>query len=118
MFLLGYRYLLLAECKGEFVKTNNSGMLCSVDTLRCMVGTREMENVSRDPTFGDFVTIRTEGSMKDVTVARLQIQEYRLSSPSSFKCNVLRESLSVDSQNIPCATPKRRGSWVISIYLW
>jgi hypothetical protein len=34
--------------------------------------TREMENISRDPTFGDFVTIRTERSMQDVTVARLQ----------------------------------------------
>jgi hypothetical protein len=33
---------------------------------------REMENISRDPTFGDFVTIRTERSMQDVTVARLQ----------------------------------------------
>ncbi len=32
--------------------------------------------------------------------------------------NVLRESLSEDSQNIPCATLKRRGSWVMSIYLW
>jgi hypothetical protein len=63
---------------------------------------------SRGPTFGDFVTIRTEGSMQDVLVARLQVQEYRLSSPSSFKGNVLRESLSVDSQNIPCATLKRR----------
>jgi hypothetical protein len=27
----------------------------------------------------------------------------------SMYCNVLRESLSVDSQNIPCATLKRRG---------
>ncbi len=33
---------------------------------------REMENISRGPTFGDFVTIRTEASMQDVTVARLQ----------------------------------------------
>ncbi len=33
---------------------------------------REMENIGRDPTFGDFVTIRTEASMQDVTVARLQ----------------------------------------------
>jgi hypothetical protein len=33
---------------------------------------REMENISRVPTFGDFVTIRTEASMQDVTVARLQ----------------------------------------------
>ncbi len=30
-------------------------------------------------------------------------------SPPSFKCNVLRQSLTVDSQNIPCATLKRRG---------
>jgi hypothetical protein len=47
--------------------------------------------------------------------SRLQgyrVQEYRLSSPSYFKCNVLRESLSVDSQTL-----KRRGSWVISVYL-
>jgi hypothetical protein len=33
---------------------------------------REMENISRGPTFGDFVTIRREASMQDVTVARLQ----------------------------------------------
>jgi hypothetical protein len=29
--------------------------------------------------------------------------------------NVLREGLSEDSQNIPCATLKRRGSWVIRV---
>jgi hypothetical protein len=40
-----------------------------------------------------------------------------LSSPPSFKCNVLCESLSVDSQNIPCITSKRRGSWLMSVYL-
>ncbi len=49
--------------------------------------------------------------------------EYRYKSTdsvfTSFKCNELRESLSVvDSQNIPCATLKRRGSWIISVYLW
>jgi hypothetical protein len=74
-----------------------------------------MEN--RGPTFGDFVTIRTGRSgrsMQDVTVARL---EYRFLSPPSFKCNVLRDSPSVDSQNIPFATLKSRGSWVISVYL-
>ncbi len=46
-----------------------------------------------------------------------RVQEYRLPAPPSFKSNVLRESLSVDSQNIPCLTLKRRGSWVISVYL-
>ncbi len=29
-------------------------------------------NIIRDPTFGDFVTVLTEGSMQDTTVARLQ----------------------------------------------
>ncbi len=31
-----------------------------------------MENVSKGPTFGDFVTILTEGSMQDNTDTRLQ----------------------------------------------
>jgi hypothetical protein len=38
---------------------------------RCVLS-REMENISRGRTFGDFVTIRTERSMQDVSVARLQ----------------------------------------------
>jgi hypothetical protein len=75
------------------------------------------ESISRGSAFGDFVTIYREGSMQD-----FRVQEYRLhSSLSFFNSNVLRESLSVDSQNIPCATLKRRGgSWVFSIYsyLW
>jgi hypothetical protein len=78
-----------------------------------------MQNIRRGPSHlrgGDFVTIHTEALMQDITVARLlQVQEYTLFSTPSFKCNVLRESLSVDSRNIPCATPKRRGSWVISV---
>jgi hypothetical protein len=75
-----------------------------------------MLSISRGRTFGDFVTIRTKASMQDVTVAGLQ--EYRLPSPPSFKCtHVLRVSLFMDSQNVPCATLKRRGSWVISICL-
>ncbi len=37
----------------------------------CLLGQiREMENISRGPIFGDFVNIRTEGSMQDVMVAR------------------------------------------------
>jgi hypothetical protein len=50
--------------------------------------------------------LHREASMQDITVARIQ-----------SKCNVLRESLSVDSQIIPCATLKRRWSWVIFAYL-
>ncbi len=45
------------------------------------VEAREMEDISRGATFGDFVTIRTVASMQDVTVATLQdyrVQEYRL----------------------------------------
>jgi hypothetical protein len=37
-------------------------------------------------------------------------QEYRIAYPPSFKCNVLRESLSVESQNIPCAALNRGGA--------
>jgi hypothetical protein len=51
--------------------------------------TREMENISGNPTFGDFATIRREGSMQDY-----RVQEYRLTSPTFIKCDVLRESLS------------------------
>ena len=42
---------------------------------------KEMEKISRGPTYGDFVTtgILTERSMQDITVARLQ--EHRLPSP-------------------------------------
>ncbi len=73
-----------------------------------------MDNISRGPTFRDFVTIRTEASKKNATVAR---QSTRVQTPLS-PLNVLRESLFVDSQNFFCATLKRRGSWVISVYLW
>ncbi len=61
-----------------------------------------MENISRGPTFGDFVTILTEG--------------YRLPSHPPL-LNVMY-CLCEDSQNIPCAPLKRRGSSIISIYLW
>jgi hypothetical protein len=74
-----------------------------------------MENITRGLILRDFVTILTETSMQDVTVARLQSTDYPL--PPILNVNVLRESLSVDSQNIPFATQKRRGSWVISVYL-
>jgi hypothetical protein len=79
-----------------------------------------MENISRGPTFGDFVTIRSEVSMQDVTVARLQTKRVQTSLSPLFYMwwGTAWESLSVDSQNIPCATLKRRGSWAISVYLW
>jgi hypothetical protein len=44
---------------------------------------RETENINRGPsrTFGDFVTIRTERSMQDITVARLQITGVPVQTP-------------------------------------
>ncbi len=45
----------------------------------------EMKNISRGPTFGDFVTIHTEASMQDVTVARIYCKStVRLPSPPFF----------------------------------
>ena len=38
--------------------------------------------------------------MKDISVQDYRVQEYKLPSPPLFKCNVLRENLSVNSQNI------------------
>ncbi len=68
-----------------------------------------MENISRGPTFGDFVTIRTD----DAGRHSCKTTEYKSTdSPfaPSFKYNVLCENLSMDSQKIPCPTLKRRGS--------
>jgi hypothetical protein len=42
------------------------------DFLQVYFVTRELKNISRDPTFWDFVIFLAEGSMQDVTVARLQ----------------------------------------------
>jgi hypothetical protein len=61
-----------------------------------------MENISRGPTFGDFVTILTErGQCRTLRLQDYRVQECRLPSPPSIKCDVLRESLSEDSENIP-----------------
>jgi hypothetical protein len=69
-----------------------------------------MENISIGPSpSGDFVVIRTEASMQDITIARRQSTRVQTPLSPSFKCNVLRESLSVGSQNIPCAALKRGG---------
>jgi hypothetical protein len=42
-----------------------------IKSILKLVVPREMENISRGPNFGDFVTILTEGSMQDNTVARV-----------------------------------------------
>jgi hypothetical protein len=60
--------------------------------LSVLASFREMENISRRGiTVGGFFTVLTEGSMQDITVAG--VQEYRLPSHTSIKCNVLCESL-------------------------
>jgi hypothetical protein len=58
---------------------------------------RDLEYISRCPTFGDFVTIRTEASMQDVTVARQH--EYK-STARIFK---LLMSPRIDSK-VPIST--------------
>jgi hypothetical protein len=71
---------------------------------------REMENISRGPTPSGILSL--SAPRRRCRTSQLQgyrVQEYRLPSLPSFKCNVLRESLSVDSQNIPCATLQRKG---------
>jgi hypothetical protein len=46
---------------------------------------REMENISRGPIFGDFVIIRTETSMQDVTNSQdYRVKEYRLHLSTLF----------------------------------
>ncbi len=54
-----------------------------------------------------------------------RVQEFRLSSPPSFKCNVLRESLSVDQSKYSLRNTKERGvvgnlyvSLVRMIHIW
>jgi hypothetical protein len=49
-------------------KTRGSGSGFGSGTLL-----REMEYISRSPTFGDFVTILTERSMQDITVERARV---------------------------------------------
>ncbi len=68
--------------------------------------------VSRSPTFGDFVTIRTERSMQDGRHGCKQTTEYKSTdSPLPPLLNVITawESLCGQSK-YPCATLKRRGS--------
>jgi len=43
--------------------------------------TREMENISRDPTFGDFVAILRDGTMQDINFQDYTLQEFSLSCP-------------------------------------
>jgi hypothetical protein len=76
-----------------------------------------MENISGGPTFGDFVTIRTERSMQGRHGCKTS--EYKsLDShlPPSVKWNVLHESLSVDSHNFffqrPVCSPETVVSFI------
>jgi hypothetical protein len=85
-----------------------------------------MENFSRGPTFGGFVTIRIEGSMQGTSQLQdYRVQEFRLSSPPSFKCNVLRQSLAVDQSKYSLRNTKEKevvGNLYVSlvrmIHIW
>ncbi len=74
----------------------------------------EMENISRGLP-GGFCHYPHRGV--DARQHGCKTAEYgtKVQTPSSpcIKCNVLRESLSEDSQNIPWETLKRRGSWLV-----
>ncbi len=103
-FADGYPFMLMTRPSIE----NLNGKLSGRDTAR------EMENIRRGPIFGD---LSLSAPRRRCRISKLQgyrVQKYRLPSPPSFKCNVLCESLSVDSHIIPCAKLKRRGSWAIS----
>jgi hypothetical protein len=58
----------------------------------CLTFLIEMENIIRGPTFGHLFTFRTEGSMQDITVTRLQSTRAQTPLSSSFKCTA-RKSL-------------------------
>ncbi len=71
-----------------------------------------MENISIEvlPIPSGILSLSSQkGRCRKTRLQDYGIQEYRLISPPSTKCDVLRESLSEDSQNIPCTTLKRRG---------
>jgi hypothetical protein len=72
-----------------------------------LVGTREMENISREVPPSGILSLSATG--RDITVAGLQSIRVQ-SSLSPPLLNVLYcVRVSVDSQNIPCATLKKRG---------
>jgi hypothetical protein len=76
---------------------------------QCCIATREMENKGRDPS-GILSISSQRGWCRTSQFTRLQ--STRVPTPLShpfINCNVLHVSLYEDSQNIPCATPKRGG---------
>jgi hypothetical protein len=76
----------------------------------------EMENIIRGPTFGDFVTILTEGSMQDsIRLQDYRVQEYRLPSPPLL--NVVY-CVRVSLRTVKYSLRKGKGSGVIPVYLW
>ncbi len=70
------------------------------------------------PSSGILSLSSQRGRCRTTLLQDYRVQEYRLPSPPSIKCNVPCVRVSLGTiQNIPCATLKRRGSWVIAIYL-
>ncbi len=78
-----------------------------------------MENISIEVLPSSILSLSSQrGRCRTTRLQDYRVQEYRLIFPPYIKCNVLRESLSEDSQNIPCATLKKKGSWVISLFIY
>ncbi len=71
IFLQELLYRYLEKLESYFEQLRCMDLSCSKKA--CWKGfSSEMENISRGPTFRNVVTIRTERSMQQVTVARLQ----------------------------------------------
>jgi hypothetical protein len=64
---------------------------------------KEMENISIEVLPSGILSLSSQsGPCRTLRLHRTRVQTILY---PSIKCNVLRESLSEDSQNIPCATP-------------
>jgi hypothetical protein len=78
---------------------------------------REMENISKGPTFGDFVTIRTEASMQDATVARLQSTRVQTPYLPTLFNAMYCVRVSLWTVTVFLRNTKEIGSWATTLYL-
>ena len=68
-----------------------------------------MENISIEVLPSSILSLSSQrGRCRTTRLQDYRIQEYRLTSPPYIKCNVLRESLSEDGQNIPLCNTKEK----------
>jgi hypothetical protein len=80
-----------------------------ITQIPAILYSRYMEN-RRGPPPLEILSLSSErGRCRTSQLQDYRVQEYRL----HLNVNILRESLSVDSQNIPCATLQKNRLWVI-----